>query len=221
MNLKLSGMHSLRSLMVILVLAGIAARADESGVRANLQSPNQRKPAPEFVLTDSSGKEMSIKDYRGRVLLLDFWATWCHGCIREMPWFVEFHRKYGPKGLNVVGVSLDSDGWKVVKPFLKTSDVPYRIVLGNDGVAKKYGIAAMPDTYLIDREGRIAATYSGLVDKEDVERNIQKMLSDYSRHTRYKDPNIRHMMVPVVIPRALVPLENLETSEERGVILLS
>jgi peroxiredoxin len=77
----------------------------------------------------------------------------------------------------VVGVSLDDDGWKVVKPFLKTARLPYRIVLGDDPTAKKYGIGNMPDTFLIDRQGRIAAAYSGLVDKDDVETNIRAMLS--------------------------------------------
>ncbi len=97
-----------------------------------------------------------------------------------MPWFVEFHRKYASKGLNVVGVSIDDGGWNVVKLFLNSSDVPYRIVLGNDGVAKRYGITAKPATFLIDGDGRIAASYSGVVDKEDVEKNIQKLLSRQS-----------------------------------------
>jgi peroxiredoxin len=167
----------LRLLVFLLFGTGVSAAADESGVRAMLQSPSQRKPAPEFALKDSSGKAASVRDYRGKVLLLDFWATCCHGCTREMPWFVSFHRKYASKGLAVLGVSLDGDGWKAIEPFLKASDVPYRIVLGNDSVAKEYGIAAMPDTYLIDRDGRIAAAYSGLVDKVDVEENIQKLLS--------------------------------------------
>ncbi|HEX4487669.1 MAG TPA: TlpA disulfide reductase family protein [Terriglobales bacterium] len=169
--------QTLRALALLIILAATALLADEPGVRAVLQSASERKAAPEFALEDRSGKTASVKDYRGKVLLLDFWATWCHGCKQEIPWFVEFHRKYGAEGLSVVGVSLDSDGWKVVKPFLNASDVPYRIVLGNDGVAKQYGIASMPDTYLIDRDGKIAAVYSGLVNKDDVEANIQKMLS--------------------------------------------
>jgi hypothetical protein len=78
------------------------------------------------------------------------------------------------EGPRIVRVSLDSDGWKAVEPFLKVSDVSYRIVLGNDSLAKEYGIAAMPDTYLIDRDGRIAATYSGVVDRVDIEENILK-----------------------------------------------
>lgn len=89
----------------------------------------------------------------------------------------EFQRKYGKKGLCVLGVSLDEDGWKAVKPFLQKADVPYRIILGDNATAKTYGIESMPDTFLIDRHGRIAAAYAGLVDKYDVEANIQAMLS--------------------------------------------
>ena len=161
-----------------LALAGIAAAADQPAVRAILQPANQRKPASEFALQDGFGKTVSLNSYRGQVVLLDFWATWCGGCIREMPWFAEFHRKYAAKGLVVLGVSMDDDGWKVVKPFLERTKVPYRILLGDDPTAKKYRIASMPDTFLIDRHGRIAATYAGLVDKDDVERNIRAMLSE-------------------------------------------
>ena len=162
---------------LLLTLAGIAAAADPSTVRAVLQPAVERKPAPEFALKDRSGKTVTLKKYRGKVVLLDFWATWCHGCKEEIPWFSEFQRRYASQGLTVVGVSLDEDGWKVVKPFLETASVPYRIVLGDDPTAKKYGIENMPDTFLIDRHGRIAAAYAGLVDKDDVEANIRAMLS--------------------------------------------
>jgi peroxiredoxin len=81
-----------------------------------------------------------------------------------------------PKGLKVVGVSMDDD-WKVVHQFLANTDVPYRIVLGNEKLSKKYGIESMPDTFLIDRQGSIAAVYRGLVDKNDIEKNLQAILS--------------------------------------------
>jgi peroxiredoxin len=163
--------------LVLLTSIGIAAPAEQTRSSATVQPAGERKPAPEFALQDSSGKTVSLKDYRGKVVLLDFWATWCHGCKQEIPWFAEFQRKYGAKGLTVVGVSLDGDGWKVVKPFLQNADVPYRIVLGNDDTAKLYGIQNMPDTFLIDRRGRIAAAYAGMVDKDNVEANIQTMLA--------------------------------------------
>jgi peroxiredoxin len=147
------------------------------GVNALLQPAKERKAAPELDLQDSVGKLVSLKDYRGKIVVLDFWATWCHGCKEEIPWFAEFERKYSDKGLSVIGVSLDEDGWKVVKPFTKAMAVSYRIVLGNDSTAKEYGVGSMPDTFIIDRDGRIAATYMGVVDKNNFEKNVQELLA--------------------------------------------
>jgi peroxiredoxin len=177
MNVSSIRMYLVRASALLLTLAGVATAADQPAARAPLQPANARKSAPDFALKDSSGKTESLKDYRGKVVLLDFWATWCHGCKEEIPWFSEFERKYAAKGLAVIGVSLDEDGWKVLKPFLETAKVPYRMLLGDDPTAKKYGIDSMPDAFLIDRHGRIAATYVGLVDKDNVETNIRTMLS--------------------------------------------
>jgi len=163
---------------LLLALAGVTAAAGQTAVRAVLQAANDRKPAAEFALTDSSGKTVKLKDYRGKVVLLDFWATWCTGCKKEIPWFAEFERVYGAQGLAVVGVSMDEGGWKVLKPFLAETHVPYRMLLGDDAMAKQYGIENLPDTFLIDRRGKVAAAYlAGLVDKDDVEANIKALLT--------------------------------------------
>jgi peroxiredoxin len=170
--------HLLTAIAVLIAIVTLAVAADEPGFRAVLQLAGQRKPAPKIKLEDSLGKAATLAEYRGQVVVLDFWATWCHGCKQEIPWFAEFHEKYASKGLAVVGVSLDDDGWKVVKPFIETARVPYRIVLGNDATARLYGISSMPDTFLIDRQGRLAATYTGMVDRDNMEKNIQTMLAE-------------------------------------------
>ena len=175
--MKTTAIQAIRGLVLLLGLVGILMAADQPRVRAILQPANERRPAPEFALKDTSDNTVSLKDYRGKVILLDFWATWCHGCKEEMPWFSEFERQYTAKGFTVVGVSMDDDGWKVVTPFIQKAEVPYRIVLGDDATAKKYKIQNMPDAFLIDREGRIAATYVGLVDRDNVEANVQAMLA--------------------------------------------
>ena len=149
----------------------------QGGNNASLLPAKERKPAPELGLEDNDGKKADLRDYRGKVVVLDFWATWCHGCKEEIPWFAELQRKYGDNGLNIVGISLDEDGWRVVKPFIKAAAVPYRIVLGNDSIAKTYGISNMPDTFLIDRDGRIAATYVGIVNRDNLDRNIRLLLA--------------------------------------------
>jgi peroxiredoxin len=171
--------NSMAITLAALVLGVVSAgAADESTVRATVQPITDRRPAPAFVLTDAAGKKVKLSDYHGKVVLLDFWATWCHGCKREIPWFSEFQRKYGSQGLAVVGVSLDDGGWPVVKPFIKTARVPYRMLLGDDPTAKKYSIGSMPDTYIVDQKGRIAAAYVGLVNRDNVEANIQTVLKE-------------------------------------------
>lgn len=112
-------------------------------------------------------------------MLLDFWATWCTGCKQEIPWFVGFQRKFGTKRFAVVGVSLDEGGWDILKPFLAKAHVPYKMLLGDDATAQRYGIQNMPDTFLVDRQGRVAAAYiASLVDKDNVETNINALLSE-------------------------------------------
>jgi peroxiredoxin len=159
------------------IVAMLASAADNPGVRAALVPPIQRQPAADFALMDAAGKTAKLTDYRGKVILLDFWATWCTGCKQEIPWFSDFQKKYGAKGFAMVGVSLDDGGWKVLKPFLANANIPYRMLLGNPPTAERYGIRNMPDTFLIDRGGKVAAAYrSGIVDKDNVEANIKAML---------------------------------------------
>jgi thiol-disulfide isomerase/thioredoxin len=123
MNITANRVHLVRASALLLTLAGIATTADQPTVCAILQPPNERKAAPQFALKDSSGNTIRLKNYRGKVVLLDFWATWCAGCKKEIPWFAEFQKAYGAQGLEVVGVSMDEGGWSVVKPFLAETHV--------------------------------------------------------------------------------------------------
>lgn len=162
-------------LFLLTSLLAVPARAE--GIRAQLQPEVKRKAAPDFSLQDMSGAAASLAQYRGKIVLLNFWATWCGGCQKELPWFAEFHHRYAPKGLVVLGLSVDDDGWDVVKPFVAEKGLPFRVVLGNNDTMTTYGIEQMPVTHLIDREGRIAASYVGMVDKQDIESKIAAMLA--------------------------------------------
>jgi peroxiredoxin len=146
---------------------------------------DQRKTAPEFSLTGADGKPIDLAKYRGKVVLLDFWATWCGGCKQEIPWYMEFDAKYKRQGLAVIGVSMDDDGWKAVKPFLAQKRDPetggntamkYPVVIGNESLAKQYNLTSMPMTLLIDREGKIALSHTGVVSKDDFEAHIRQLL---------------------------------------------
>ena len=149
-----------------------------STVRAAVKSDNQRKAAPDFALKDVDGKTVHLSDYKGKVVLLDFWATWCAPCKIEIPWFMEFEQQYKDKGFAVLGVSMDDDGWTVVKPYLQQMKINYRVVLGNDKVGEAYGgVDSLPTTFLIDRDGRIAGTHIGLSGgKDDFKNDILHLL---------------------------------------------
>ena len=173
-----------KTVSATLALGVAAALAAMSGcgstsVRAAVKGDKERKAAPEFVLKDSDGKTVHLSDYKGKVVLLDFWATWCAPCKVEIPWFMEFEQQYKDKGFAVLGVSMDEDGWTAVKPYLERIKVNYRIVLGNDKVGDQYGgVDSLPTTFLIDRQGRIAATHVGLSGgKEDFRNDITNLLA--------------------------------------------
>lgn len=146
-----------------------------------VKSQSERKPAPDFSLRDGDGRTVRLSDYRGKVVLLNFWATWCGPCKIEIPWFVDFERRHKDRGFSVIGVSMDDDGWQAVKPFVNRLGVNYRVVLGDDRVSEAYGgVEALPTTFLIDREGNIAAVHVGLAGKDDFEDGIEQLLQGSS-----------------------------------------
>ena len=148
-------------------------RAPESKVKPD----SARQQAPEFALKDADGRTVTLADYKGKVVLLNFWATWCGPCKIEIPWFADFEQKYKDRGFAVLGVAMDEEGWEVVKPYLAESKVNYRVILGNDTVAGLYGgVESLPTTFVLDRDGKIASTHVGLVSKSDYENEIMQLL---------------------------------------------
>jgi peroxiredoxin len=142
-----------------------------------LAAPVNGAIAPDFTAVDSTGAVLRLSDFKGRVTVLNFWASWCVPCTEETPWFIEFQQKYGKDGLSVVGVSLDDDGWKSVRSFIGGMGVNYRTILVNSQIARLYGgLESLPVTVVIDRSGRIAATQVGLIGHDDFEAAIRAML---------------------------------------------
>ena len=145
---------------------------------ADLAETNSRKTAVAFTLTDSKGATVKLSDYKGRVVLLDFWGTFCGVCKTEIPWFIEFQNKYKDSGLSVIGVSLDKD-WNAVKPYVQEKKINYTVVIGNWDLANRFGIVnALPGTLLIDRDGRVAELHVGMVNKERFENEVRLLLKD-------------------------------------------
>lgn len=137
-----------------------------------------RNLAPDFTRSSASGQLLTLSAYKGRVVLLDFWATTCGGCKVEIPWYIEFAQHYRDKGLTVVGVAMDDEGMKVVKPFLAAHHIRYPIVIGNNEIANRYRLSAMPMTLLLDRQGRIAFSHTGIVERAPFERQIVRLLTE-------------------------------------------
>ncbi len=159
------------------VALGLVAHGRNAATVANVRAAGDRHEAPDFALKDAQGNVTRLSDYRGKVVLLDFWATWCGPCNIEIPWLEDFERTYKNRGFEVLGVSMDDDGWKVVRPFIAEKKINYRIMLGDDKTGDQYGgVEALPTSFLIDRNGRIAKTFVGLSDKEEFQNAIEKLL---------------------------------------------
>jgi peroxiredoxin len=166
---------------IVTTVALVVAFALPALAPADLTPATSRKTAPDFTLTDAKGAPVKLSAYKGRVVLLDFWATWCTGCKVEIPWYVEFQSKYKKSGLSALGVSMDDDGWKSVKPFLEQHKINYPIVIGNWDMGDRFGFSSMPATLLIDRHGKIADLHVGMVDKAAFENEIQTLLKESAK----------------------------------------
>ena len=135
------------------------------------------KTAPDFSLKQSDGAAVDLASLKGKVVLLNFWATWCGPCKIEIPWFMEFQQQFKDKGFEVLGVAMDDDGWKSVKPYVASHKINYRVVLGNDAVATAYGgIDSLPTTFVLNQNGKIVTSHIGLVDKNEYLKEIEGLL---------------------------------------------
>lgn len=176
-----------------LAMAAMSAEivpADGAGDVPHLISPLMQKPAPNFSLPDLSGKKISLSSYRGKAVLLNFWATWCAPCKIETPWLVELRNQYAPQGFEILGVSTegddladsDTDGWArdrtAVQEFMQKEHIDYPLLMNGDSISKPYGgLDELPTSFFIDRNGDVVATQLGLTSKDNIEANIKKALA--------------------------------------------
>jgi peroxiredoxin len=133
--------------------------------------------APDFTVTDINGKKLSLSNYRGKVVLLDFWATWCTPCRAEIPHFVEMQEKLGSQGFQVVGISMDDDA-KPVKEFYQQFKMNYPVAIGDDRLAQSFGgVLGLPVNFIIDRDGRIVKKYLGATEVSVFDKEVGNLLA--------------------------------------------
>lgn len=131
----------------------------------------------DFTLKDLAGKDVRLSDFKGKVVILDFWATWCGPCRMEVPHFKELHKQYKSKGVAIVGIALDQQGAKVVAPFIEKNQIEYVTLIGTPDVVSRYGnIRGIPTTFIIDQKGKIVTSFTGYRSKDVFEAEIVKLI---------------------------------------------
>ena len=149
-------------------------------------------PAPDFTLQSLDGKTMRLSDFRGKAVLLNFWATWCGPCKIEMPWFVELQNQYAAQGFQIVGVAMDDASKEDISKFAKDMGVNYPILIGKESVGDEYGgVPALPESFLIGRDGKIVDKILGLRGKAEIEDAIKKAINTQPASSQASIPSAR------------------------------
>ncbi len=164
----------------------VAAGSSDTGMTS---SPLLGKPAPAFTLQDLSGNKVSLSSYKGKALLINFWATWCGPCKLETPWIVELRNQYAPQGFEVLGIDSENDNLAAddtaglakdkaaVADFVRLEHMSYPVLLDGDSLTKPYGdFDAMPASFYVDRNGKVIAAQMGISSKDDMEAKIRTAL---------------------------------------------
>jgi thiol-disulfide isomerase/thioredoxin len=173
--------NALVMIMVTIVVAAMLytgayrSRQERAQATGALQGNVMGQIAPDFELETLDGKKVKLSDFRGKAVVLNFWATWCQPCKIEMPWLIEFENKYKSQGVEIVGVAMEDTDKKDIEKFLSEMHVNYLILLGKESVGEQYGgILGLPTTFYIGRDGKIVEQHAGIIDKSLIESHIQR-----------------------------------------------
>jgi thiol-disulfide isomerase/thioredoxin len=178
-----AGVHNARGRRLeaqkVVVMAGSGPKADASAMES-MTRKLQGKTAPAFTLVDLNGRKVSLADYKGHPVFVNFWATWCEPCKLEMPWLEDFSEKYKDQGLVVLGISTDDGGKDLVARTAKKLGVTYPILLKDDKVEDAYDIEYQPESFYVDKKGTVVLATAGIADsggKDMMEANIKKLIA--------------------------------------------
>lgn len=164
-------------MLLFSVFIGCGQQSSPTGVQASVLSPKDLGQAPDFTLQTPEGETLSFAQFQGKIALIDFWATWCPPCQEEIPGFIDLYTRYKDKGLEIIGISLDTTGTEVVRKFIEEFAVNYPIVMGDREIIKAYGgIRAIPTTFLVNAKGRIVKKYIGMHSADEFEQDISNLL---------------------------------------------
>ena len=183
---RVSRLISIAAITVPLTLAGCGSGTQRQGAKESGGTPNTAAPEINVQIPTLDGVNASIDQYKGKVVLVNFWATWCAPCRTEIPWLIELNQKYGPKGLVILGVAMDDAGAKVVQPWVQdqrfdvnghSQTMDYQILAGNTKIAEKFGgILGMPTSMLYSRDGKRIKTIVGIIDRDDLSKALDGQL---------------------------------------------
>lgn len=162
---------------ILLISMAVSTLAKVGSVDA---APRSGQIAPDFKVTSTTGQSISQDNYRGHLLILDFFASWCQPCRISMPHLVELNLKYGKQGLQILGLSVDEDGERAVKALAEEFRINYPLALAGEMTTADFGVRAVPVMYLIDKKGRIVEVYRGYSDEmsRSLERSIKRLLAE-------------------------------------------
>lgn len=174
------------AVIVATYLADRATRQPKNSLAKVTLGSAAAKPAPDLTLKDLDGKSLSLAQYKGKVVLVNFWATWCEPCQVEIPWLIEMQQKYAAKGFTVLGIAMDEEGASVVTPWVNKerfdvsgskSQMNYPIVIGDDAAADKFGgLLGYPTSVLISRDGKVIKRITGIISYDEISKSIESQL---------------------------------------------
>lgn len=165
--------------VALMLLAGVLLSRRDPGpaIEGALRGDPTGAPAPDFELRTLDGEPVRLSDYRGKAVLLNFWATWCTPCKIEMPWLVELQQQHRDHGFEIIGIAMEDTASDKIRAFAQEMRVNYTIVRGRNAVGDAYNVHGLPTTFYVDRAGRISGVSRGLVQRAELEKKIDAIIA--------------------------------------------